>query len=214
MKRNLSQQLGSRYVKEMYSGAYFRVEDNIYRLLDVTEAVLVCDKLPVHGPEELERVQIPADHLQDFASFSYPTLGYRQGNAGRLGNVVAYVTARRTALRGLRLDQLAVTTAPIYNALYPDDIYMLIPKTERVRGLFAPEFTPFSQGIGALVDGQTAGFAVSTNVAVVMSCSGNADRLGEVLFRGKVVGYITTAGDVQIVNKIMYRDSMKSLLTM
>lgn len=214
MKRNLNQQLGSKYVKEMYVGAYFRVEDDIYRLRDVTEQILVCDKLPVFGPDEWDRVQIPADHLQDFASFSYPTLGYRQGPAGRLGNVVVHVSARRTALRGLRMDQLAITTAPIYSALYPDDIYQLIPQTHRTRSLFVPEFTPFSRGIGALLDGQTAGFAVSNNVAVVMSCSGNSERLGEVLFRGKVVGYITTAGDVQIVNKIMYRDSMKSLLTM
>lgn len=215
MKLNLGQQLGSRYIREMYVGALFRVEDDIHKVRDVSDTTVVTDKLALFesGGREWERHHLSADVLQDFTSFQYPTLGYRQGVAGKFGNVVAYISARRTALRGLRIDQLSIFTPPIYNMLYPDDLYHNIPPNARIRALFAPEFTPFIKGVGQLIAGDTAGFAVSNNVAVAMSCSGNAERLGDVLFRGKIVGHVTTAGEVQIVNKIMHRDSMKSLLT-
>lgn len=214
MKRNLNQQLGSRYVKEMYVGAYFRVEDNIHRVRDVVEDSITTDKLPLFDDtERWTREYVSADILEDFTSFQHPPLGYRQGVAGKFGNVVAYVTARRSALRGLRMDQLAFTSPPIYQMLYPDELYSTMSQAQRCRSLFAPEYTLFSVGISRLLSGDHAGFAVSNNVAVAMSCSGASDRLGDVLFRGKIVGHVFVSGELQIINKIMHRDSMKSLLS-
>jgi hypothetical protein len=151
--------------------------------------------------------------LQDFSSFQYPALGYRQGPAGKYGNVVTYLTSKRSALRGLRMDQLLHHSPAIYSILYPDDLWQLVPKVTRVRAVFNPQYTPFTTGLASLMKGDIAGFAVNNNVACAMSCSGNGDRLGDILFRGKVVGHIDAKAEVTIVNKIMHRDSMKSLFS-
>jgi hypothetical protein len=73
-------------------------------------------------------------------------------------------------------------------------------------------FTPFSQGIKHLLDGDWIGFAVSEDLAVALSISQSHDRFADVFYRGRIVGNVDANGQVNLVNKVLQRASVKKKL--
>lgn len=210
---NLRQDLGVRYIREFFVGACFRIDDTVYTLVSADEetvtvnGVCLSDNDPSWFSERL-----PISVLRGFETFKYPTLGYRQLHMNG-ENVVFYVSTTRSAMRGLRPELLRYTLPFVYTyAGYNNTLTDELSQPVLLKTLFAPKFTDFGTGIGLMLSGKSAGFAVSEDLAVVISCNNSINRYYDVCFRERVVGHVNDSGVVHLYNKVVERDSIKKLL--
>lgn len=212
--KNLHQDLGLRYIRDMYVGAVFQLEDHAYRLMHCEGNSLECDALDLNDNEaSWVRRSVPLSVLKSFSTFKYPALGYRNiPDATRPGMHVMHVTSRRSAVRGLREDSLVINGLPVFDNLLAHQIVPLIHTTTRqarIRSIFKPEFLKWRQGLSRLLDGELSGFALNENVAVGIACSSGTDAAFEIYFKERVVGTVDERGNVTLRNKIVQRDSNK-----
>lgn len=211
--KSLVKELGVRYIREFFSGALFEMDGNICYLRDVVDNmahVQIIDRESA-TPKWKEHT-FAASKLVDFSTFRYPKLGYRQFKQGKLGNVVVNLTATRNVQRGLKLELLTARNLPIFDIMEATgqiEGYESVNNARRAKEIFEPTFTPFYEGIKSLLEGDSAGFAVSEDLAVALSIETSADRGFDVYFRGRVVGNVDQDGRVNIINKILQRDSIK-----
>ena len=216
-KTPLPQQLGFRYMRDMYHGAYFQKGDKLHMAIDFLEgsntvAVNTLD-LNDENPRWING-EVSANEITDFTVFQYPKLGYRQITDKHLGNVVMHFEATRSTRRGLQ-DQLLVAKAlPVYDAAVYAGRFdgENLPNTRRAKALFRPEFTKFSVGIAKILAGDALGFAISEDVALGVSVNRAADAFVDVYYRGRQVGTVDRAGTVTIQNKILQRLAAKQSL--
>jgi hypothetical protein len=216
MGKSLVADLGARYVRDFFNHAMFDCGDGkIHRLRAVDDNHLTVDSITLSDKTpKWERGYVKSSVLEDFASFKYPKLGYRQFQQGRLGNIVVMVGTVRSTQRGLKEDHLRYEQLPVYAAVdfgYFDG-YNKVNDARRAKELFRPTFTPFSQGIKHLLDGDWIGFAVSEDLAVALSISQSHDRFADVFYRGRIVGNVDANGQVNLVNKVLQRASVKKKL--
>lgn len=211
--KSLIKDLGTRYVREFFNGALFQMDGDICMLRDVAENIAYVHVIDRESATiKWKEKQFPAAKLVDFSTFRYPKLGYRQYKQGKVGNVVVNLTATRNTQRGLKNELLSSKALPIFDILTASDEvqgYEHINSARRAKEIFEPTFTPFYEGIKQLIAGDIAGFAVSEDLAVGMSVDTSADRGWDVYFRGRVVGNVDQEGRVNIINKILQRDSIK-----
>lgn len=214
MSKHLNEELGSRYVQEFYTRAFFEHGGKLHMVRAVESSSIHVDSMELDSEDnDWERTLLPADVLKDFSSFAYPTLGYREYE-GPYGKYVTFVSTKRSAHRGLRDDHLFAAHLPIYNAMPHggmSDYFWDMNRSRRLRALFRPSFTPFKQGIKLLLEGETAAFAVNEQLAVGISTQ-SADRAFDIYFRQRPVGWIGHDGNLSLSNKVVNRPSLRQAL--
>lgn len=213
--KDLNTDLGNQYVREFLVGACFQIGDEAHWLRTADANVITVDSvnLKEHTPE-FKRQKLPVSILKGFETFRYPKLGYRQ-TSSELGPIVFSVSTTRSAHRGLRFELLKQTFLPVFNYLGGSgmDGATIQSNASTMKNLFAPKFTPFTQGIAQLLAGEIAGFAVNEQVAVAVSCTRGGEREYDVYFRDRVVGSVSNKGSVTLSNKVLARtDNIRSLL--
>ena len=62
-----------------------------------------------------------------------------------------------------------------------------------------------------MMEGKWLGFAINEDVAIVFSTSGGTSAFADILYRNKVVGYVTKDGVIEVNNKILRRSTLRSL---
>lgn len=215
--KTLQQDVGSRYIREMYGNALFRIGPKIYRLLSCNDRTAEVAEIDLTTPgTEWRDGEIPTSLLRDFSTFKYPSLGYREVTSAfsstKDSKFVVFVTARRSANRGLREEGLLWRGLPIIDrglsALIGNTINQ-IGRVERVRALFDPVYTKWKDGLPQLLEGKISGFALNENVAVGVSLHTSADVDYDVYFKEKVVGHVSSTGQLTLYNKTIQRDSNK-----
>lgn len=216
-KTPLCQALGWRYMRDMYATAYFQVDEKLHQIVDFDEMTskIIVNSIPLHDENpKWARESVPHTLLQDFSSFRYPKLGYRQAMMEKLGMVVWQVEATRSTKRGLQDHLLTYRALPAYNSvayagrMESEDL----ASARRAQMLFKPSFTKFSVGLAKVMAGEWLGFAVSEDLAIGVSTNRAADAFLDVYYRGRQVGTVDKAGVVTIQNKILQRLAAKQSL--
>lgn len=214
MARNLVESLGRDYVNQMCVGAIFQVEPKSVHVLRGAGADhLTTKKIVLDSKAPWRDATLPLDALKSFADLAYPKLNYRQVESP-YGLIVTDVSMRRSASRGLRTENLRAQNLPVYSRILrrePEGWHAL-NVVGQIRMIYSPQWTPFSVGIKMLLEGDTLAFAVSEDIAVVSSCSGDKDKMADILFRGKKAGDIGEDGTVYLFNKILKRASVRNKL--
>jgi hypothetical protein len=188
----------------------------VHQLRDLDDTYMYTSYIPLDskniGREPWKDGKYPHDLLKDFSSFQYPKLGYRQLQQSKVKNAVVAASTARSALRGLRQESIRYDPLPVYNALaMVGDNFSEANAARRLKEIFQPTFTPFTQGLKKLMDGDWPAFAVNEDLAIGLCVSNDRDGW-DIYFRGRVVGNITPDGVMNITNKILNRDSIKRKL--
>lgn len=214
---NLVEELGARYVSDFCSNAVFVMGNRLYRLIDASNDILHVQHINLNTKQMPLRWSntetLSHDVLKDFSTLRYPKLGYRQMDHNTLGKLVVHITGHRSTQRGFRSETCRVVNLPVYD-LFPDyaSAWLQQPHCQVNKHIFAPEFTPFAEGIQQLMAGNWPGFAMSEDVAIGMSVHTEANRGFDIYFRGRVVGNVDSNGTVNISSSILKRDSIKRKL--
>lgn len=215
--KTLQQDVGTRYIREMYGNAMFRIGDKLYKLVTCTDKVAEVEELDLKNPASVwTAAAIPTSSLQNFSTFKYPSLGYREVisdyTTTKGQKFVVFVTSRRSANRGLREDGLVWRGLPVVDIGLGNIIGATInqiARTERARALFDPKFTSWREGLPQLLAGTISGFALNENVAVGVSMNTSVDVDYDVYFKEKIVGQVSSKGQLTLYNKTIQRDSDK-----
>lgn len=214
MPKTLIDDLGENYVREWCTGAFFQTEPgSVYLLRNVYEDFLDTKQIVLNSEGTWKSARLPLDTLTSLANFEYPKLGYRQLE-GKHGPIVHSVSNRRSARRGLRLENISAEPIPVYYAINPMmyDPWHEMDTVNKVRMIYSPTFTSFAEGVKMLLDGSTLAFAVSEDIAVTMSYADSPDVIAHILFRDKKVGEVTKDGVLSLHNKILQRASLRRKL--
>lgn len=219
-KQLLHEQLGVQYINEWFAGALFMHENKLHRLRGIERmesgtAVRTHSISLTAGSPRWAGDSVPLSALVDFSTFKYPKLGYRQFRQGRIGNIVVQMTSVRAAQRGLRIENMTVTSLPAYRAVeipVSGEGYAAINDARVAKEIFNPTFTPFSVGLRQLLEGEALAFAVNGDLAVGAACVNDGSQGFNVYFRGRVVGTVDERGNLSITNKILQRESLKKKL--
>lgn len=212
-KKNLRLELGEKYVNEFFHNALFMHDGKLCKLRLVEGTSTTVHFVDPKNPaEQWQELVIPTDTLKDFSTFQWPTLGYRQWDTEH-GKVVVHATALRTAHRGLRFENLHFGHLPVVQRLLPLRGKFDRTSAPRILGqLFAPTFTPFTEGLKELIAGQTSCFAVNPHLAVCVSLDQSADTHYDIYYRQKIVGSVSETGEVTLTNKVVQRDNVRTAL--
>jgi hypothetical protein len=220
-KQLLHEQLGTQYINEWFADALFLFGGKLHRLRDINvdEANKPCVRTYslslTAGAPKWASDRVPMTAIEDFSTFKYPKLGYRQFRQGKIGNIVVQVSSIRAAQRGLRTSSLRLEPLPVYKAIdagYPGEGLDNVNDARRAKEIFAPSFTPFSVGLKQLLDGTNAAFAVNEDLAVGIACVNDGSDGYNVYYRGRVVGTVDNRGNLTLTNKILQRESLKKKL--
>lgn len=212
---HLAQTLGGDYVQSMCIGSLVRTNEQEVHLLQ-----LVMDNNRGYQTRlarlnstrrTWESGHLPLDAINSLADFAYPKLGYRQLDTAAYGKVVVDLSARRSAMRGLRFENILANPLPAYNVVIPGTADMWHERSgpEMARIIFTPKFTKFSEGIKELMAGEALGFAVNEDIAVTLSYNEGKDRIADILFHGKSVGSVAKDGTILLSNKIFQRAALR-----
>lgn len=215
--KNLQQDVGSRYIREFYGNALFRMGDFVYKFVTCTDRMAEVEALDLSKPDaDWTAAAIPTSSLQSFSTFKYPTLGYREVESSAAATkgekMVVFVTSRRSANRGLREEGLVWRGLPVIDramSILVSNTINQVARAERVRALFDPKFTKWKDGLPKLLEGAISGFALNENVAVGVSVNTGSDVDYDVYFKEKIVGQVSSQGQLTLYNKTIQRDSNK-----
>lgn len=208
---SLVTQLGLEYVDQFYKGAYFMYAGNVYLYgRHITNEQIKCHMIN-KDTWSFTQVEIPSNVIDTMDFFAWPKLGYREYITRGIRNT-SYITLQRSAMRGLKDDLLDFSCV--------GDTYLL-PSVAQMREsvsqavyaneIFNPKFTPFLEGLENLRDGKAISFALNEDIAVAFSCTQGPDRLGDVLYKQKVIGEVRPNGEVVIPHKIAKKASSSIL---
>lgn len=214
MTKSLNEQLGHRYVYEFYGSSLFEWKGKLCKMRGTDKDTIHVDTFILDDPMSTtwEREILPATEFTSFSDFKYPTLGYREFKTEKY-NQVLFLSCKRSALRGLRVDLINPVPLPIYASLRPEhnELYWLMKDVARCRELFRPKFTSLKDGMKKLLAGDVPGFAMNEQVAVGISVNTSKDRAYDIYFRNRVVGCITDEGNVQLSNKVVNRSDFRAV---
>lgn len=209
---NLNESLGLDYIRQMCVGAIFQIDNEVHMLRDVDENTYHTKSIDLATNRlRWKSTKLPFDKLTSMANFSYPKLGYRMLHSPDQGPIVFTLTNRRSAHRGLRIEQLAVEYLNVYPNVLPEffEAWHIIGSEQKIQTIFRPEFYSFAEGIKKLLNGEAIAFAVNEDIAVTLAFSDNQGKAADILFKGKVVGSVAEDGTIALSNKIMNRDSLR-----
>jgi hypothetical protein len=202
---------------QFYKGAYFRIENFIYRYAGHVGDQVYTLALDLSKPgARWTKKSIPTDMLHDMSVFSWPKLGYRElkfGGEGSLTKGVWYYTSVRSAMRGLQSKLVNINSTPIMELFpgYEDPKNWLDPE-KYMEPVFAPSFTPFAQGMQELKEGEAVAFALSEDFAVSISTTQSPSTLYDVLFRGDIVGEVMSLrNEVVLPRRLSNKTSIHNL---
>lgn len=210
---NLKESLGTEYIQQMCVGAIFEVDGTaVHMLRGVQEDSYATKALDLTAEHpRWKSTRLPFDKLTSLASFSYPKLGYRMMESPDQGPIVVSLTNRRSAYRGLRLEQLMVEYMPVYLTLVPQfyEAWHTVGSEVKIKTIFRPSFWSFAEGIKQLMTGDALAFAVSEDIAVSMAHDMDRNKLANIYFKDKIVGSVSTDGTIALANKILQRDTLR-----
>lgn len=206
-------ELGTGYANDFFIGAMFVKGNNLYQFARARSSSLEVFHIDLNQPpRDWSLTSIPVDAINSFADIAWPRLGYRNLLTHNGNNFFAWVSAARTVHRGLRLENLSwqvPTAAEAINLnLGSTRVYNGYTKAYEI---FKPTFYGYREGIKNMMEGKWLGFAINEDVAIVLSVSGDASAFADILYRNKVVGYVTKDGIIEVNNKILRRSALRSL---
>lgn len=213
MSKHLNEELGARYVNEMFHRAIFTHDGKVCMVRMVEAGSVHVDSFVLADEKaQWQRDVYPPEVLKDFSAFAYPTLGYREFDSG-FGKFVTFISSKRSAHRGLRDESILSQPLPVFQTLGMaiNETFVEMAPAQRLRAVFAPKFTDFKTGIKQLFKGEIAGFAVNEQLAVGLATSAQ-ERPFEVYFRQRVVGHIDEKGSLTLSNKVINRPSLRKAL--
>lgn len=213
---NLDESLGRDYVRQMCVGAIIPIgSDEVHLLRDVEEDGYRTKVLHLAATKpRWKSAKLPFDKLTSLADFSYPKLGYRVLSSPGQGPVVVSLATRRSAMRGLRLEQIGVEYLPVYYTLVPQfyEAWHEIREEQQIEAIFRPKFHGLAEGVKSMLNGDALAFAVSEDIAVMLAHNADTNRIADIFFKNKIVGSVDVDGTVSLYNKILQRDSLRRKL--
>ena len=216
MKENkpLIESLGSAYMNDWFMGALFQEDNLLYKFKGVDAQNLYVAVTDLSQAKlTWKSTKLDSKKLTSFSQFSYPKLGYRQDMTKKGLSIVSNYSSTRSSYRGLRSDTVVINWLPVVQTLLlAKDSDGYNRDLEIIDSVYRPKFTSFPVGLASVVKGEQCCFAVSEDLAVGMNCANTHDNPFYIYFRGRVVGSITSTGDVEITNKILNRPSVKRKL--
>lgn len=210
-QKSLVESLGADYISGFFQDAFFQIDNKLHKVSTADDRLIYTHSFSLSSKNpRWQTDNVPQEMLRSFSDFAYPKLGYRQIISPHIGNIVFNIESIRSSHRGLRETGLRVETLINYNLInVTADEWSSKTSSQRAKELFAPTFTSFADGIKQLLAGEIFGFAVSEDIAVVVSCGADVGRHYEILFRDKPVGSINQDGTLFLNNKIMQRASLR-----
>jgi hypothetical protein len=198
-EKNLIQRLGADYCSQRMQGTLFLYNGDVHEFEYVNDNGKTITAQRHTGTPETSQTEvvnnIPADLFMGWKSLSWPTLGYRQAAGGQ---VLLTVGRRGSVQRGLHRSTLYVQVHPVTHAAEREfglDWRFFTQRAPLMLMTMKPTFTPFAEGLAAIMKGTIPSFAVSADFAVAPA---EQVEFLEILFRGRRVGEVDASGNVSI----------------
>lgn len=215
----LIEDLGSSYVNEMFNGCLLLRKDKLHSVVRTIGGEIQTQYIDLLGTEVVPIFiggTLPASELSSFKDLAWPKLGYRNYFTEEYGNIVVFVESMRSPMRGLRpelLQQFAIPALDVAGV----DFWGISPtchSTYQLKNIFRPTWISFSDGMGKLVAGEWAGFALNEDFAISIPTEQVPDDSSfEILFRRKVVGSVSMRGAVSVENKVLKKSALNKLMS-
>lgn len=194
--QTLIERLGADYCTQRMNGTLFNHDGATYEFVEVSGREVYCQKL-TGTPEkpEVETAMVPGTVFKDWNALKWPTLGYRQAANGQ---VIMLVGRRNSVQRGLHRQQLLPNVLPVTAACanqFGLDYHYFRQGAPLHLLVMQPKYTPFTEGMAAVMSGKMPAFVVSADFAVAPN---EQVEFLEILFRGRRVGTISESGNINI----------------
>lgn len=193
---NLVSDLGVDYCNENLAGALLFVDGAPNRIIEIGSRTIIAVKY--HGTFDspsMEEVNLPVSLLDDgFDSLSYPFLGYRALEGGK---ILVELDLESSFRRGLQLESLRSRVPLCLEHLaYRQNINInkFLNDSGRALSTVAQEWTPLAKGLDAVNRGEMLTFAVSHELAAIPSASSGGYL--DLIFRGRTVGALAEDGTI------------------
>lgn len=209
---NLVTALGRPYMNDWFDRACFAYNGKLYRWGSIEDnRGITCFRYDM--PEgNAVRVKIPFDEVKGFSFFKFPPLGYRNFASGER-SMVAETTSSRSARRGLSRQCVQAMPLPVFSLVTElAAIPAMMTEAQFMDVIFFPKYIPFHEGIKEVLEGKSAGFAVSAHIAVVIDIEARRDPHIIILYRGKRAGFVSSTGEVVLTNKVVSRSALREAL--
>jgi hypothetical protein len=210
----LIEQLGPDYLNEFCRGTLITDGDFLYNIRRVHDDHLECFRVSLLDGEDTQWVaghSLSTDKLDSFSSLAWPKLGYRNFENVSCDNLVVFVTANRSVLRGLHSDQLAYDNLPIFQTLEGFTYSPQNGSNYKLRKIFRPHWIQFKEGMNRIREGEICGFALNEDVAISLSATEGPNRYCDIYFRQRVAGEVSESGEIVVANKVIKRANLKKL---
>ena len=217
IKKPLTEDLGESYMNEFFRGSLFRKDNKVCMIQSCSDKEIVVRTINSEDKEYVWVTEaLPSSILTSFKDVAWPKLGYRNYKHTMLGNVVSFISSQRTVLRGIRVDHLDYNPLPVCNSCgvvtfsgagAGSDKYRLVQ-------LFFPSFYTYKEGMNKIKENKIPAFALNEDVAIGLSLEPGSDRFCDIHFRNKIVGNISTSGQIMIANKVMKKRNISQLCQM
>lgn len=216
MKGRLIQELGQRYVDDMWRDALFVYDDRVHTYIGAESDSSIATKwVKLDGSSaKFSRGSVPASVFESMSTFAWPKLGYRNFRSKEHGHLVYYLTSTRSALRGLRESQITFDSVPVHMINpYTNEARHALKSHEWLPEVFKPTFPALPEAVSLLTSGERGAVALSEDLAIGVSCTVAPDRAFDVYFKQRLIGSMNTDGVIEIANKIIRRGSTAKLLS-
>jgi hypothetical protein len=197
---SLFSELGFGYANDMFNGASFLYKGKPHVLQGVTDSGRALAVRYANCEIEEHDVIIDAEYFDTWDKFSYPTLGYRQDEAG---NFLGYYFRRPSTRRGLHMQDVLVVPHFACEAIESNLGYLGEPGItsrhhsvlveRKMEAVMMPKYTPFAVGLPKVLAGEIPFFCSSAEFAIAPSP--RSEEL-DILYRRRKIGYITPSGAV------------------
>lgn len=207
---SLSRELGLDYMDQFYKGAYFSVEGEVYQYVrHVDNDTLRVKKVREVGNDlAFADTHIASDKIQSMDDLGWPTLGYRQMTLKGTDLGVYFVSATRSAMRGLKDDFIQFSPMPVTALLGPYENPRSFARASMYANeIFKPKFTGFLEGMQMIREGKTSAFALNENIAVGLSTNQAPGRDVDVFYKENVIGQVLEDDVVVVPKRIARRPS-------
>lgn len=216
-KAPLVTELGEQYVNEFFRGAMYRRDNKLVKIHSCAGNVLRLNTLDNDSSSPTwETEYADATTLTGFSDVAWPKLGYRNFKQTKIGNVVVYVTAARSVFRGIRADNLNFEVMPLCETFGISVFSGVGAGSDKYRYLkvFFPEWIGYKEGMQQIRDNKIPAFALNEDMAISLSTESGNDRYCDIHFRQKVVGSISSNGEILLANRVIKKGHLKQLINM
>lgn len=166
---NLIDKVGQVYFNRRFQGSYFMDDKGRPSILQAALGDGEVTYIALTGTPSrvIETTRtLPNEFFTGLETFSVPTLGWRSHSEGRY--LAFFSRNNRSYHRGLSVGNLNVELSPMTRWLVSTK-NVQDPRSDKVLCLLAlkPNFTPFTEGVRQMREGEILSFAVSPTIAVV-----------------------------------------------